>query len=167
MFGWTKREKNEKSQNSARAELSKLSLKDKGAKLSRLRKRYPNRVVSSMWDFEDRLFDYEMIFLYILLSDDLAVEEADQIDNPIEVEPPTVAEIASEEPVEVVVEAEVTEASVATTESFDSSTPVEHTSESTPETTSFDSGSDSYGGGGGGGDSFDSGDSGGGDCGGD
>lgn len=163
MFGWTKREKNEKSQNSARAELGKLSLKDKGEKLSRLRKRYPNRISTGRYDFDDQLFDYELILLYILLSDDLAVEEADQIDSPVEVESPGVEEITSKE---VAVEVEATEASVDTTGSSNSPTPVnsipESIPESTPETTSSDSsGSDSYDSGG------DSGGDCGGDCGGD
>jgi hypothetical protein len=175
MFGWTKREKNEKKLNQGRASMAKLSSKDRGKKLSGLRRRYPNRS-TGMYDFVDDLFDMDLVILYLLLCDDVAVEEADLFDNPVE-------DVVEEE-VEVAVTAEVVEEAVmeeaveevVETESFDSSTPTESTPDvSTPETTSFDSdtdtsdtssyssGSDSYDSGGS--DSYDSGDSG--DCGGD
>jgi len=176
MFGWTKKEKNEKSLNRARAELGKLSPKDKGKKLSRFRKKYPT-YVNSEFEFDDYLFDFDLVLMYLLLCDELAVEEADLYDNPVEAEEPmdeTVDKV-DEEMVEVAVAAEVAD-EVVTAEaeeitSFDSETPVKSTPSYSPEpeTTSFDSDTSrsSYGGGddsyGGGGSSFDSG---GGDCGG-
>ena len=166
MFGMTKREKNEKSRNGATAELKHLDAKARGKKLSRLRKRYPNRLIASGFDFADELFDYDLIILYLLLCDDTAMEEADLYDNP---EP-----IETEEMVEAAVVTETTEVEEQgdspDQSSFDSSTPVESSpaAESTPETTSFDSDSNSggYSGGGGGYDSGGSFDSGGGDDGG-
>jgi len=179
MFGWSKKEKNEKKLNQAKAELAKLSKKDKGKKLSRLRKRYPSRLGTGAYDFADELFDYELVIMYLLLCDDMAVEEADLFDNPVEdvvEEPIAVEEAVSEtiplEPEPVAVTADVAEETVTAeaeeASSFDSETPVERTYTSVhDETPSFDSDSDtnrsSYGGGGG--SSFDS-DSGGGDCGG-
>ena len=162
MFGWTKREKNEKSQNKAVAELKKLSLKERGAKLSRLRRRYPNRAKKSYgWDFVDQFYDYESILLWLLIADDLAVNEADLFDNPVE---DTVEEVVEVAVVAEVVE-EVVETEAVETTSFDSSTPVESIlTESTPETIGFDSNTNtsSYGSSEDSGSSYDSGDSGGG-----
>jgi hypothetical protein len=172
MFGWTKREKNEKKLNQGRASMAKLSSKDRGKKLSGLRRRYPNRS-TGMFDFIDDIFDMDLIILYLLLCDDVAVEEADLFDNPVEDVVEEAVEVAvTAEVVEEVVEEAIEE--VVETESFDSSTPAESTPEvSTPETTSFDSSTDtsSYDGGSsydsGGSDSYDSGGDSGGDCGGD
>lgn len=179
MFGWSKKEKNEKKLNQARAELAKMSPKDRGKKLSRLRKRYPHRLGAGTYDFVDELFDYELVIMYLLLTDDMAVEEADLFDNPVEdvVEETIPLAEESAEPVvdeePVAVTADVAEEAVTAetegTSSFSSDTPVERTPEPTytPEpdpTPSFDSDTtrSTYGGGddsysSGGSDSFDSG----------
>jgi len=181
MFGWSKKEKNEKKVNQGRASMAKLSGKDRGKKLSSLRRRFPNYCGFGMFDFADELFDMDLIILYLLLSDTEAVEQADIYDNP---EPDPIdeaiaeadAEPELEEMIEAAVVTDVVEEAVAEVEStpetvsFDSSTPVERAPvESTPDTTSFSSeDTSSYGGGGDSGGSYDSGgDSGGGDCGGD
>ncbi len=175
MFGMTKREKNEKQKNKGTAVLGKLTDKEKGQKLSKLRRRYPNRLIHNSFDFAGELFDMDLVLLYLLLTDDCACTEADLYDDPAPVdEIPTIEPVEQEELVEAAVAAEE---SPVEAESFDSTenrdsipdSPDQSSFDSTDnETTSSGGGSsfdsDSGGGYGGGGDSFDSGD---GDCGGD
>ena len=182
MFGWSKKEKNEKKLNTARTKLANMTIKERGRKLSKLRRSYPRYSGIGMFDLADELFDMDLLFLYLLMDDTLAVEEADFIDNPVE-EDLTEENLVDETPQEeemveaVVAHEEVVESvqestPVDNTPSFDSDTePVKSTPSYTPDpelTPSFDSDSDtksSYGGGG----SFDSGggyDSGSSDCGG-
>ena len=165
MFGMSKKERNEKKRTQGLARLGKLSNKEKGQKLSRLRKRYPNCSFHGSFGFADELLDMDLVLLYLLLIDDCACTEADLYDSSEEApvnEIPTIEPVENEELVEAAV---VAEEAPAETESFDSSTPVARDSiPDSPDQSSFDS--DSGGGGGydsgGGGDSFDSG----GDCGG-
>lgn len=165
MFGLTKREKNEKSQNKGKAILGNLSDREKGKKLSRLRRRYPGHLIYSSFDFAGELFDMDIILLSLLLIDDCACAEADIYDNP-EPEVDLVDTVEAAIVADAAVVAEVEEQGDSPDQSsFDSSTPVESSPvvESTPETTSFDSDTTSSYGGGGDYDSGGSFDSGGGD----
>ncbi len=179
MFGWSKKEKNEKKMNQARVELARLTPKKRGEKLSSLRKRYPGCMDGDDYDFSDILFDSEMIMLYMLLIDELAVEEADLFDNPVaEVVGDTIPmdsiEDVQEQLSQITVGPEITidhsHLSDSSSISPPTSTPDPTPSPSpSPSPSSFDSdsSSDRYSGGG---SSFDSGggscDSGSGDCGG-
>jgi len=157
MFGMTKREKNEKSRYKGKAILENLSAKEKGKKLSRLRGRYPGRLIHNSFDFAGELFDMDLVLLYLLLIDDCACTEADLYDNPVD-------EIPHNEPApaeELVEAAVVAKEAPAEAESFDSTENRDSVPDS-PDRSSFDS--DSGGGyDSGGGDSSDSGDCGGGD----
>ena len=193
MFGWSKKEKNEKKMNQARVELARLTPKKRGEKLSRLRKRYPSRLDHDDYDFGDELFDMEMVWLYMLLIDDIAVEEADFYDNPVEdvvetipmeevsvaaeVEVPVTEAMGDSIPVADIedVQEQLSQVAVDPNTAFCSSHPISTPApEASPDPTlsscDSDSSSDRYSGGGGdsyssgGGGSCDSG--GGGDCGG-